>query len=319
MKYTVYGSYEHFSNIRSNLSINLSNQKNIINTSSDTNNMPDTNSSPTKLDDSSNIKEQIKTTLDNYNLRLDKDSSLVLHYSFETNTSVYDDITKVGFFYNLVDKNKCYGFMGSNFSNKPNRNFINLDYYKTGLSSLELNSETKDILFVAPCIDGSGIQLDKSPISLTETGITICFWIKSNSYGLETYLDLYTKSKNSFNIKALDTYLLFNCHSNETDNEKIYNEVNINSLISKIRWRHITWIINSDSSWEIYVNGILMGTFKNQYFEYQEIEYLFFGITSGSNNPISVNGYYDDFRIYTKALTSIEINELVSKGNTKQT
>ena len=336
MKYTIYGSYEYFDNTSSDLSINLSQDQITESTnlpsdqivtvgSTESTNLPSDQiaaSGSTDLTNqvnSSKLANQLETTLNNYNSRLDKDVSLVLHYSFEADTAIYDDTTSIGFFYNLVDKTKCYGFMGSNFSNKANRNFINSMYYKIGTSSLELKSETKDILFVAPNVDGSGIQVESAPIKLTETGITVCFWIKSNTHGLETYLDMYTKSKNSFNIKANDTFLLFNCHSNETDNNKIYNEVEVNTLISKIRWRHITWVIKSDLTWEIYVNGLLMGIFKNQYYEYQDIDYLFFGITSGSNNLSSVNGYYDDFRIYTKVLSQLEINELVLKGNTEQT
>ena len=93
-------------------------------------------------------------------------------------------------------------------------------------------------------------------------------------------------------IKSPGTYTEFLCDntSNKTD-----------------KWYHIVLVFNSNKA-SIYIDGVIVKSFSNIILPISNGNYNFGGSISGA--PQYLNGKLDDFGIWNRALTDIEINSL---------
>lgn len=93
------------------------------------------------------------------------------------------------------------------------------------------------------------------------------------------------------------------------DKHKSSGEVTANS------WNNAVMIWTPDSVMKLYINGILDSedTFTNPGFQFKGSEQFYFG-RGWDGNPSFYSGAIDDLRIYTRALSISEIQELFNEG-----
>lgn len=88
------------------------------------------------------------------------------------------------------------------------------------------------------------------------------------------------------------------------------NAYTTSAFLTDSTWHHIVWSINSSGNWAISIDGLNQNVNITLSLTNNPHELVFIGgdiaNLSGSTYPI----YYDDFRIYDKALSAVEVTEL---------
>ncbi len=81
-------------------------------------------------------------------------------------------------------------------------------------------------------------------------------------------------------------------------------------------WNNAVMIWTSDGVMKLYINGLFVnkGTFTNPGFQFKGNEQFYFG-RGWDGNPAFYSGAIDDLRIYNRALSEAEIQELYSEDN----
>ena len=81
-------------------------------------------------------------------------------------------------------------------------------------------------------------------------------------------------------------------------------------------WTHFVWVINN-STWVLYINGILFETYIGVQLPSSILLYNTLGCycNYGTSTQITFAGLYDDFRIYNRALTAYEIEQIFITDN----
>tara|TARA_Y100000389_G_scaffold205137_1_gene263888 strand:- start:15187 stop:22272 length:7086 start_codon:yes stop_codon:yes gene_type:complete len=148
------------------------------------------------------------------------------------------------------------------------------------------------------------------------SSLTISLWInliKCNSIFKLCELGHYSGSYlNRISISYRDdaTFGITLHIQNDSSSETEYTEI----FIEKNRWNHILWTINEDGTWNLYINRNLEKSYTDKIFIGSEEINVFY--LTDTNQSIL---YYDDFRIYNKALSENEISKVygsntVNKG-----
>jgi len=155
----------------------------------------------------------------------------------------------------------------------------------------------------------------------TDWALTISLWLKVNSSNNEIIIldcnnNNYLETNRIFNIHYVDNKLIFFINVIAP----YFTITNINQKI----WYHIVWTIEKVEARfnvRVYVDGVERG-FKNE-----ENDFLFYvsfnnfvnnSISSLNNTNHTYNFNLSDFKIYNKALSIIEINELYNANNYTQ-
>jgi hypothetical protein len=74
-------------------------------------------------------------------------------------------------------------------------------------------------------------------------------------------------------------------------------------------WRHIAWTLDPNGEWKIYVNGALIHTVTKVYPNAVQRTLNYIGKSHWTDQPY-YNGAIDDFRYYTRVLTSSEVTDI---------
>ena len=105
-------------------------------------------------------------------------------------------------------------------------------------------------------------------------------------------------------------YFTVDCDTKSRKDYEIYN-----TTIQDDTWYHIVWVIDNVNTWQVYVNGIyeapsntISGT-AGQLDTTIVFNENYIG-RHATNNYDNWDGYFEDFRIYNKALSAAEVAEL---------
>ena len=199
---------------------------------------------------------------------------------------------------------------------------INIEYTPLNTTYLEVNGVSGTPTYCKFEADFNLLNIFRANnIYKTDWALTISFWLKVNSSNNEIII------LDCNNNEFLGTNRIFNIHY--VDNKLIFyinviapyfTILNINNKI----WYHVVWSIEKiDTKFKVlvYIDGVERG-FKNE-----ENDFLFFvsfnnfinnSISSLNNTNYTYNFCISDFKIYSKALNIIEINELYYANNYTQ-
>jgi hypothetical protein len=142
-------------------------------------------------------------------------------------------------------------------------------------------------------------NLDLGQRTLTSSELAFAFWFNTNQ-----------DNGTIFEFNNIDTKSIISC---SVVNTKIILKINttiytVDKIISDNIWRHLVWNINSNNSWTIYINNILIGTNLNGIPTAEPI-YNNNYLGKDSNNNYFTGGLAD-FRVYYNILTNNEIYDL---------
>lgn len=161
------------------------------------------------------------------------------------------------------------------------------------------------------------------------SGITFSMWVKMDNLSSYVYDD---RNQRIFSIASVansgdttspnrthqlgiwrtnydSTRTLTFYHNNGTSVESYQT----NSLLRDSTWFHLVWSIDSNGDWGIYIDGVDQNVNITLSLNNNPHELVFIGgdiaLLDGSAYPI----YFDDFRIYDKALSAAEITDLYNQ------
>ncbi len=236
-----------------------------------------------------------------------------------TTTNGINSIKNKGYDSNLNTNLELYGAVA--IKPIPVSN-INKEYTPLNTTYLEVNGVTGTPTY---CKFGAEFNLlnilRANNIYKTDWALTISFWFKVNSSNNEIrILDCnnaeFLGTNRIFNIHYVDNKLIFFINVNTP----YFTITNINQKI----WYHIVWSIEKVEAMfnvRAYIDGVERG-FKNEGNDF--LFYVSFNnftnnsISSLNNTNYTYNFNLSDFKIYNKALSIIEINELYNANNYTQ-
>lgn len=218
---------------------------------------------------------------------LNEDPALKLYYTFEADT-----VSGLKLASTESGKDLVYN------ANLLNGATVSTSDSKVGNASLELTSSAKEY-----------VKSDR--LSATgNNGITFAFWLKSKNSGQYSRVFDFGNGLNDLNLViAIVNNNLWSVVINAQDSARnyLYTDENINDD----KWRHFTWVINPDASFDIYLNGVLSSKIsadKGRYPADAERRSNYLG-KSNWDDPY-LNGSVDDFRMYNRVLSSSEISTI---------
>ena len=199
---------------------------------------------------------------------------------------------------------------------------INIEYTPLNTTYLEVNGVSGTPTYCKFEADFNLLNIFRANnIYKTDWALTISFWLKVNSSNNEIIIldcnnNEFLGTKRIFNIHYVDNKLIFYINVIAP----YFTILNINNKI----WYHVVWSIEKiDKNFKVivYIDGVERG-YKNE-----ENDFLFFvsfnnfinnSISSLNNTNYTYNFCISDFKIYSKALNIIEINELYYANNYTQ-
>ena len=140
------------------------------------------------------------------------------------------------------------------------------------------------------------------------TGMSFSFWFRSNNTSLWGRIFDFGNGSWSDNIIAFINggNLGFSVYFGNTSTQ-------INNVIPSINnnnWHHITWTLDTSKNWKIYLDGNLYISYANMNYPktiQRSLNYI--GKSNWSSDPY-FNGAIDDFRYYSRVLTSSEVTDI---------
>lgn len=198
---------------------------------------------------------------------------------------------------------------------------LSTDTYKFGTSSLFLSNMTTTTNPAASA--GQGYTQYMSLIAplpkLGTNGISFSFWWKSagaqgTSPALFDFCEGPTDNRITFwigNSPSVETRSSTNTVVSYTLTQTNFNDTN---------WHHIVWNIDKyNNTWELFYDNVSSDTITGKaYPENVSRPYCFLGRTPVSGDG-GANGYIDEFRIYSKALTATDVDNLYNNIDTTST
>jgi hypothetical protein len=219
---------------------------------------------------------------------LNNDPTLFLYYTFGPNT-----------------------INGTNVGNTINGSLINNAQIVNGaaISTTDFVVGTASMQFVA----ASSQYIQINPFTTLNNGITFLFWCKVNNTGNWSRIFDFGNGANVQNILIgfPNNQLWCGIHnSSGATDTPLYTEI-INDNV----WRHFTWIINPDGAYVIYVNGIFYKNIGIVRYPDNVVRNNNYLGKSNWNQDVYLNGAIDDFRMYNRVLSAIEILTIFSNKN----
>jgi hypothetical protein len=204
-----------------------------------------------------------------------------------------------------------------------------LTNYRAGFDSNSLKMGTGSIKF-----DKSSVTSGDKPYATipnidiktiqTANGISFCFWFKENTANTLTSARVFEFARDasgspSYGYIDFDkgTTTSWNCTLRDAASSTVPIAVNAGA------WNHIVWNISSTGVWTVYANNINQNVNVTKSITFTTISgnnYLantFFKGQFGDN--YTLDGNIDDFRIYNKVLTAVEIAVLYNTNKSKFT
>ncbi len=249
------------------------------------------------------FNKTISASLITEQISLNSDPNLKVYLTFDRLTAYYN------YFMNIAN-NQLDAICLSGSIQTSAYNLLSTNNPQIGTNVLGLNLTKRYSVNL-----NSNINVD------TSSGLTICFWASSTLSGWVPYVYIYGSNYLVLGIFGNNNFMQFNTYYATSRRYDISNyDIGISTSILK----HVTWVLNSDSSWIIYINGIQKGTTLIN--EFYPSNITLSGISFGTSlygvlNPITANffltGRIDDFRLYNRSLTSTEIFTIYNYNSNK--
>lgn len=142
---------------------------------------------------------------------------------------------------------------------------------------------------------------------------TVCVWfnISAEASGKDAFIYQYYSENN-------DRLYLCATHTTSTTADLrmgLGNKHKSSGKVTANSWNNAVMIWTPDSVMKLYINGLLDNedTYTNSGFQFKGAEQFYFG-RGWEGNLSFYSGAIDDLRIYTRALSESEIQELFSEG-----
>ena len=140
--------------------------------------------------------------------------------------------------------------------------------------------------------------------SFNNNGLSISVWIKTNSNGIIFENGILNNQYNKMRLSIINNNLSVYCSNDDTE---IYNN-NVISNINDNTWKLIVWVLNTNNTWLIYINGILSYVQIANYINIVSKDYFYIGCDENISNNLTYSIY--DFRIYNDILNNDMINDI---------
>ena len=149
-------------------------------------------------------------------------------------------------------------------------------------------------------------------INTNEGTVSVWFNIAAESKGNSSFIyQYYSDNKDRLYLNAeYTTSTNANLRMGIGDKHKSSGKITENS------WNNAVMLWTPDGVMKLYINGLLESedTFTNPGFQFMGDEQFYFG-RGWDSNPSYYSGAIDNLRIYARALSESEIQELYSEGN----
>jgi hypothetical protein len=176
----------------------------------------------------------------------------------------------------------------------------NLSNYN-GLNYIETNAKNYSDSVIVPTIN------------LSYNGLSFSFWIKPDAYNMNTRIFDFGMGEDLYNIICYinsSSVLTF-----KTNDELIVHELHVSGF-NLTTWTHVVWTISINGIWRIYNNGSLSMSVIKGYPTVITRTSNFIGQSNSSNHSlINYIGLMDEFRMYYKELSIVEVSSLYSLKN----
>lgn len=223
--------------------------------------------------------------------------SSFLHKKPNTTPDISSTSLDYWFKFNSGDivSNRLYNYATSSYSATVyNSASINTTTYNTGSGSLYLNGSTQ--------------YVDIDDFATSTGGITIACWIKTSSGGWKRIFDFGT-GQSSDNI-------LFS----PSNGPSVYRGSEANQPagswgFANGNWNHLIWTLSPPTgttcTWNIYKNGSVMNTYTTYFYPSSDVTRTnnYIGRSNWSADGYTT-GYFDDFRMYSREISSSEALQL---------
>ena len=238
-------------------------------------------------------------------------TGLIMSYRFESG-----DVSSTNIF------NYATGGYDAGLANNA---VISTSVYKIGGGSLSLTAASSNYA-----------QLPPFQMTSTYTGITVTCWVNfstGNTVNARIFdMSGVLKGANGFNVSGTGTgttylisynsanTLLFQAVANTTSTFTVVCNTTVSCTFGT--WSHIAWVMNS-TNWQIYINGSLVNTFTGGTAGYYlpPITFnngMYSNVFIGRSSyivDVYATGNFDDFRMYTTALTAAQISTIYNSGS----
>ena len=196
----------------------------------------------------------------------------------------------------INSSNRVYNYATSSYSATVyNSASIDTTTYKTGSGSLYLN--------------GSSQYVDIDDFATSTGGITIACWFKTSNGGWKRIFD--------FGKGQINENILFSPNNGPSvyrGTSQITQPGSIGSYADG-NWNHLVWTLSASSgstcTWNIYINGSNKYTNSSAGYPSSGINRTnnYIGYSNWSADGYTT-GYFDDFRIYSREISSSEALQL---------
>jgi hypothetical protein len=212
--------------------------------------------------------------------------SIVLQFNFK---NLYLNNDK---FYNLASKT-----YSATLYNNPS---VNVDGPKKGLKAIAFNSNIQQ-------------YMSCNPFYTTNNGLSFSFWLKADSKNINAahIFDFGNgPSQDLVKCAIVNGNLAFIVMMN---GNKYYPIQNVVENLTNNTWIHIAWTMDLSKGWNIYVNGVLKGTFTDGMYPRAMLRnYQYIGRGNSPSSPY-FNGLVTDFRVYNTALSQTEVTNIFNQ------
>jgi hypothetical protein len=195
-----------------------------------------------------------------------------------------------------IVNNRLYNYATSTYDatvyNSPS---FNTSTYKTGSSSLYLNGSSNQ-------------YIDIDDFTSSTSGITIACWFKTSSSDWARIFD--------FGNGSASNNILFSPNNGPSvyrGTVQITQPGSVGTYADN-NWNHLIWTLSASSgstcTWNIYING--SNKYNNTSAGYPSVVSRVNNYIGYSNWPIDgyTTGYFDDFRYYSREISSSEVTQL---------
>ena len=223
-------------------------------------------------------------TITNNSFALNIDSSLILYYTFESN-----NINGINLG-NIASGSIIYD---ATFNNGTT---TSTTIYKVGLASLQLSTQNNQFVNINKSVN----------MNLNSGGFTYACWFLANS--TNGYQRIFDFGVNSESGSGIALYIDSTSGKLGFFIPSIVEAISTDLYVCDGVWRHVAWVLKTNGTYLIYINGLLLNTWSYAYPTFT-LTSNFIG-KSNLSGDLYYKGYIDDFRVYNRALEANEISSL---------
>ena len=175
---------------------------------------------------------------------------------------------------------------------------LNTTRSSVGSSSLQLTASNNQ-------------YVNLSPLSAIGTnGISFSVWFSSNGSGNNARIMEFSNGVNSDNIAMYISNNNLGLYAYKSGSA--YGNSNVCSSVNQNQWTHAVWTMDASGGvWKCYVNGALVYTSTLVYPDASVVRSQnFIGKSASSASDPYFNGSIDEFKVYRKVLTQVEVTSL---------